>query len=346
MARILITGANGHLGANTVRRLLHHGHEVVPFVRHNADLRGIEKLGLAYRYGDIMDCESLTTAADGCDVIIHTATLVKTWAKNPDEIMQPAFVGTRNVFTAAQQTGIRRLVYTSSVGAVGPAQSPNTLHTELDWHEEAQNPYYVAKLRSEQEALHLSETLAVPTIRLCPAQVLGPYDYRITPSTAVILGFINGTQRSWEGGWNIVDVRDVAEVHAAAVDCGEPGKRYVVGGTNLRLTEVGQIVKRLTGITPKHFGGGRKLSLLIGYLFELGARVTGSPPAMSWSSAHADIERYWYFDSTRTNRTFGLVPRGDEETIRDCIRWLLHLGAIRAPLPRHFSDKLAPDSEW
>lgn len=346
MSRVLLTGANGHIGSNTVRSLLRHGHEVVPFVRRNADLRGIENLGLKYRYGDIMDCESLTVAADGCDVIIHTATLVKTWAKNPDEIMQPALVGTRNVFTAAQQTGIRRLVYTSSVAAVGPVQSPNTLRTELDWHEDAQNTYSVAKLRSEHEALRLSETLAVPTIRLCPAYVLGPYDYRITPSTAFILGFINRTQRSWEGGWNIVDVRDVAEIHAAAVDCGEPGKRYVVGGANLHLIEVAQVVKRLTGITPKHFGGSRKLSLLIGYLLELGARVTGSQPAMSQSGAHDDIERYWYFDCTLTNRTFGLVPRGAEDTIKDCIRWLLHIGAIKASLPRHYSEKLAPDPEW
>ncbi len=346
MARVFITGANGHIGANTVRSLLRHGHEVVPFVRRNADLRGIEKLGLKYRYGDIMDCESLRAAAEGCDAIIHTATLVKIWAKNPDEIMQPALVGTRNVFTVAKQMGIGRVVYTSSVGAVGPAQTPNTLRTESDWDEDVQNPYYVAKLRSEQEALHLSETLIVPTIRLCPAYVLGPYDYRITPSTAVILGLINGTRPTWVGGWNVVDVRDVAEVHAAAVDCGEPGQRYVVGGANLHLIEVGQLIQRLTEITPKHFGGRRRFSLLMGRLLELGAQMTSSQPALSYSDAHDAIERYWYFDCTLTNQTFGLAPRGGKETIRDCIRWLLHTSAIRVSLPRHLSEKLAPDPEW
>ncbi len=235
MARILVTGANGHIGANTIRSLLRHGHEVVPFVRRNADLRGIEKLGLSYRYGDIRDRESLAAAVEGCDVVIHLAAVVKTWSKNPDEIIQPTLSGTRNIFSAAKQAGIMRLIYTSSVAAVGSAPSPGTVRTELDWNEDAQNPYYVAKVRSEREALRLSETLAVPTIRLCPAYVLGPYDYRITPTTAAIVDLINGTRPTWEGGWNIVDVRDVAEAHAAAVDCGEPGARYVVGGANLEL---------------------------------------------------------------------------------------------------------------
>lgn len=346
MTRILITGANGHLGANIIRSLLCHGHEVVPFVRRNADLRGIEKLGLTYRYGDIMDVESLIAAADGCEVIIHTATQAKIWAKNPDEIMKPALVGTRNVFTAAHQTRVRRLIYTSSVVAIGPSLSPNMLRTELDWHTGAQNPYSLAKLHSEQEAVQLSQSLAVPTIRLCPSFVLGAYDYRITPSTAIILGLINGTKRSWEGGWNPVDVRDVAEIHAAAVDCGEPGQRYIIAGTNLRPIEVAQLINRLTGITPKHFGSGRKWSFLIGYLYEIVAKSTGSPPVMTKSDAHDIIERYWYFDCSQTKDTFGLVPRGAEETIRDCIRWLLHIGVIKASLPRQFAKKLAPDPEW
>jgi len=301
---------------------------------------------MTYRFGDIMDVESLIAAADGCEVIIHTATSVKMWAKNPDEIMKPALEGTRNVFTAAQKTGVRRLIYTSSVIAIGPSLSPNILRTELDWYTEAQTPYLLAKLRSEQEALHLSEVLAVPTIRLCPSYVLGPYDYRITPPTSTILGLINGTQPSWYVGFNWVDVRDVAEIHAAAVDRGEPGQRYIVGGTNLSPIEVGQIIMRLTGITPKHYRGGRKLTFLFGYLYEVIARVTGSQPLTTRSLALDTINRFWFFDCTKAKDTFGLVPRGAEETVRDCIRWLLHIGLIKASLPRQFAEKLTPDPEW
>lgn len=346
MAQVLVTGANGHIGANTVRSLLRHGHEVIPFVRRDADLRGIEKLGLKYRYGDIRNCEGLVAAMEGCDVVVHLAAVVRIWSKNPDEIIQPTLIGTRNVFTAAQQARIWRLVYTSSVAAVGSTPSPNRLRTEGDWNEDAWSPYFCAKVRSEQEAVRLSERLAVPTVRLCPAWVFGPYDYRITPSTAIILRLVNGNGPTWEGGLNIVDARDVAEAHAAAVDCGEPGARYVVGGANLELKEIGQLIRRFTGIQPKHVGAGRPVALVLGSLLDLGAKMTGSEPILTRSAAHEMIQRYWYYDCTLANTTFGLTPRGGEETVRDCVRWLLHVGAIKRVLAAPYIEKLTRDGDW
>ena len=95
MTHVLVTGANGHIGANLVRSLLKKGHMVTPFVRHTSDLRGLDGLEIPCVYGDVMDADSLIAAAEGCDVIIHCAAVYRTWAKNPDEIMQPAVVGTR-----------------------------------------------------------------------------------------------------------------------------------------------------------------------------------------------------------------------------------------------------------
>ena len=118
MTRILVTGANGHVDANIIRSLLKRDYEVIPFVRATSDLRGLDPLNLTYAYGDVMDESSLLTAAEGCDVIIHTAAVYQYWAKNPDDIMKPALVGTRNMFNAAQQAGVKRVIYTSSVWAV------------------------------------------------------------------------------------------------------------------------------------------------------------------------------------------------------------------------------------
>lgn len=87
MARVLITGANGHIGSNTVHNLLWDNHEVVPFVRHGADLRGLEKLNLNCVYGDVLDAVSLERAAQDCEVIIHTAAVYRNWAQNPDGII-------------------------------------------------------------------------------------------------------------------------------------------------------------------------------------------------------------------------------------------------------------------
>jgi dihydroflavonol-4-reductase len=346
MPRVLITGANGHIGANTVRSLLRRGHEVIPFVRPTSDLRGVQGLGLDFRHGDVMDGDSLAAAAEGCDVIVHTAAVYRTWTTDPAEVLEPALVGTRNLFEAARAVGVSRVVYTSSVAAVGAGAHPDDLRSEADWHEDARNPYYVAKTESEREAWHLSEAYGIPMIALCPAMVLGLYDYRITPSTEIILALINGTRTTWNGGFSLVDVRDVAAVHAAAVDGGELGQRYIIGGTNLTVQEIGKLIQQFTGVSPIHLGFGRRFSLLVAGAAGLWGRLTGSKPPFSHSEAYEVVERYSFYDCALTNQVFGLMPRGAQEVVCDCIRWLLYIGRIKPTVARHLAGRFAPDPEW
>jgi len=346
MAKVLVTGANGHVGANTLRSLLVRGHEPVPCVRQGSDLRGIEKLGLAYRYGDVMDAPSMEAAAAGCEVIVHTAAVYLNWAKNPEDIMRPSVTGTRNVFQAAKQAGVRRVVFTSSTNAVGFSARPDYVRTEKDWNEDAQNAYYVAKVRGEREAIRLSEELGIPTIRLCPSGILGPYDYRITPSTQAILDIVNGRGFSWVGGMNFVDVQAVAEAHAAAVEMGEPGQRYIVCGDNLDARQIVQIVQQLTGVKSMHLPLGRTTALPLGSLLDAVARFTGTQPIFSRSLAHEVVERYGYYDGSLAKRTFGLQPRNSEETLRDTIRWLLYLGKVTKKLPQDVLDRFPVDPAW
>lgn len=346
MARVLVTGANGHLGANTLRSLLTRGHEPVPFVRQESDLRGIEKLGLAYRYGDVMDAASVAAAAEGCQVIVHTAAVYLNWAKNPDDIVRPSVVGTRNVFQAAKQAGIRRVVFTSSTNAVGFSTRPDYVRTEKDWNEDAQNAYYVAKVRGEREAIRLSEELGIPTVRICPSAIVGPYDYRITPSTELILDMVNGEAFSWRGALNYVDVQAVAEAHAAAVEIGEPGQRYIVCGDNLDARQLAQIVERLTRVKSRHLPLGRSAALLMGSLLDIGAKLTGRQPTFSRSLAHEVVERYGLYDGSLANRTFGLHPLGAEEAIGNTIRWLFFLGKVTKQLPQEVLDRFPPDPAW
>ncbi len=200
MARVLVTGANGHVGANTVRSLLARGHEVMPVVRQNADVRSLAGLGLAYRYADVMDAEAVRAAAEGCDVIVHTAAVYRTWAKDPDDIVAPSIVGASNIYAAAAKAvGAKRVVYTSSVAAVGLSASPDQVRTP-HWNEDARNPYFVAKVRGGAGGDTPKRGTGIATIRLCPTYVLGPWDYRITPSTkSLVLGLIDGSGITWKG---------------------------------------------------------------------------------------------------------------------------------------------------
>ena len=346
MTLIFVTGANGHIGSNTVRSLLRRGYEVVPFVRSTSDLRGIEKLGLTYRFGDIRDYPSLLTAIDGCEAIIHHATVYRMWAKNPDDILQPALEGTRNIFKAAKEAGIGRMIYTSSMAAVGYLRRPVGLQTEADWNEHAKSPYYIAKTKSEREALRLSEEYDIPTIRLCPTLVTGPYDYRITPSTKGIIDFINKTGTTYEAGTNYVHAYDVGEVHAMALEKGQPDARYIVGGDNVHLKEVSALITKLTGVKPGHLGITGPVAELVGSVAGFASKITGSEPPFDRNIIHDVVGWYGYFDCSLTNRTFGISPRGAEEVIKDTIRWLLFLGKIKSEVAKQISSTFPPDPDW
>ncbi|MCP4247757.1 MAG: hypothetical protein GY778_11975 [bacterium] len=220
------------------------------------------------------------------------------------------------------------------------------MRSAADWNDDARNPYYVAKTRSEREAVRLSEALDVPTIRICPAVALGPYDYRITPSTRTALDLINGATPTYEGGSNFVDVRDVAEVHAAAVEMGEPGGRYLVCGENLHQRELAQLIQSIAGVTPRHVGLTGPIAYLVAAFVELGSGLRDVEPPFTRSVVHDVIGRYAYYACTPTYETVGLAPRSTEEMVGECIRWLLFVKKIDPVVAERLSALLPPDPEW
>ncbi len=346
MTRILVTGANGHLGSNIVRRLLRQGHDIVPFVRRTSDLQGLEGLGLTYAYGDILDETSLRRAAEGCEVIIHAAAVYRFYAPRAAAVIEPAVVGTRNVVAAGQAVGVRRLVVTSSTFAVGSSPDPGRLMTAADWNDWQHMPYTRAKVAAERTAWRCAEAAGIPMIALCPNGILGPYDYRLTPTMALLRNLVNGVGVTNRGGVGFVDVRDVAEIHARAVSAGEPGQRYLITGEHMTMKEFGAVVARLTGVTPRHIGAGPGVVQFVAGLMELAARVTGGEPMLTRAMAREVIDRYHYYADKATRRTFGVVPRPGEAMVADSLRWLLYRGAIRPRVARGLATRLPPDPRW
>ena len=346
MTKVLVTGANGHVGANTVRSLLARGYDVIPMVRETSDLRGLDRLSLGFRYADVLDADAVRAAMEGCDVVVHCAAKYASWAKDPSEIMAPCVTGTRNVFEAAKEAGVGRIVYTSSVAAVGFVDSPDKVRTADDWNEDAKLPYVVAKTQSERQAIDLAAEKGIDTLRLCPAYVLGPWDYRLTPSMKLLLDLVNGNGVTYRGGVNLVHAFDVGEAHAEAVAKGDAGARYIVCGENVDVRRLGDLVHQWTGIIPRHMGLPRSALLAAGSALDAISKLTGRPPQFSRDMAYENVHRYQYFDDRETNRAFDLSPKSADETVRDAVRWLLHIGAIKRELAPDVAAMLAPDPEW
>lgn len=338
--KVLVTGANGHIGANVVRALIKQGHDVRGFVRQASDTQGIDGLDIELCYGDVMNADSLEQAAIGCDAIIHLAAVYKTIAKTADEIVEPAIEGAKNVFAAAHKAGIKRIVYTSSVASIGFSYDPNEKRTGNDWNDDPHNPYYIAKTKSEQAAQALAKEYGIHVVVICPAIVLGPYDYRITPSNQMIKDWINGKGQTYVGGLNFVDVRDVADIHVAALTKGENYHRYIAGGENMEVKKAGLLLKKLTGIKPIHLGMSRKVTLITAKVVETLCKAIGATPPFTYDLVYEVAERYAYYEFQDTIDTLGVTPRKAEESIKGAIQWLLDNHKIKPSIEKKVKRQL------
>jgi Nucleoside-diphosphate-sugar epimerases len=342
--RILVTGANGHLGANTVRSLLKKNYNVNAFVRNNSDLSGLTGLPVTYCFGDIRDREALIKAALGCEAIIHHAAVYKVWAKTAGEVMQPAIEGTRNIFSAAATAGIKRIVYTSSTYAIGTTKDPKHLLTEKDWTEQNYVPYGIAKTKSEQLAWELSEKNNIPMISLCPAAIYGRYDYKITPSNQLLVDIFKGVGMTVKGVISVVDARDAGELHALAITGGKAGERYIVSGGGYELREVGKLAGKLSGKRVLHAPFGRKVNIATAGIMELIAKLTGWTPPFTIGLAKEYSHRYARFDNSKVIKDFNYTFYPLEDTIRDTIKWFSFINKIK--LNKSIISQFLPEAEW
>lgn len=320
--KVLVTGANGHLGANVTRTLLARNHKVSGTVRAGADLRGLEGLAIKLFETDILNVEGVMGAAWGMDAIIHLATPF-VYNVDPEKILGPAMEGTRNVFEAAARHKVGRVVVASSVAAVGPAIRPDEIRTELDWNESPEAPYLQAKTDSERLAWKLSKEFNIPLITLCPANMIGPYDYRVTPSMRYLQQLLENTAPAPRGGINQVDVRDVAEAFALALETDKVGERFIVAGEIMTYRELSYRVETITGKQAMYLPTPRWMALAFVKMQELlGADV-------NYQGAVSSVDRYQNYDNSKAIRELGFRSRPIEESLRDSAQWFLDAGLIK-----------------
>ena len=343
--KVLVTGANGHVGCNTVRSLLSKGYEVHPFVRESSDMRGLQNLpGLHFHYGDVTDATSLEKAVQGCDVVIHHAAVYKYFGKSVNEIMEPSIIGTENLFKAAARASIKKIIYTSSNLAIGTSMDPEKILTEQDWNNDTGLLYAQAKTKSEQLAWQLSKQYQISMVTLCPSAILGSYDYRVTPSSRIIVDMMRGIGLTINGNIGIVDVRDVAEMHVAAIEKGADGERFVVSGRGVHLKELGKIYTTLTGRIIPHLSMPRFMDIFSGFLMESIGNIIKWEPPLTSDLAKEFSHRYSNYDNSKILSSLGVNPRPLEETVKDTIRWFLYLNI--GSVNKKVRDQFAPDPSW
>lgn len=233
----LVTGATGFIGSAVCRALLEQGHQVRALHRPTSSLEPLEGLHLERLEGDILLPHSLHAPMQDVQVVFHTAAQAAYW-RFPEQVIRAAIEGTYNVAHAASEVGVRRLIITSSIAAMGiPPQGELLDETCTFSLPMTHFPYGYAKYQAELQALDsASEGLEVVIVN--PTVVIGPGDrHRISGS--LIIEAARGRTFLWiEGGLNLVHLEDVVAGHLAAAAHGRPGERYILGGENLSYRQI------------------------------------------------------------------------------------------------------------
>lgn len=247
--KVLVTGATGFIGAAVTRALTVAGIDVRAVVRPDSDLRNLKNVKVESVHGDLRDRDSLRRALTGCRQLYHVAAHYALWAKHPAVFYDVNVTGTRNLMEAAREVGVERIVYTSTIGAIGlpPGGGVGTENTPISLSQMA-GDYKRSKYLAEQEVIKLAHE-GVPIVIVNPTAPVGEGDIKPTPTGQMIIDFMKG--RMWayiETGMNLVDVDDVAVGHLRAMERGRAGERYILGNRNLSLQEIFELLSTLTGI--------------------------------------------------------------------------------------------------
>jgi dihydroflavonol-4-reductase len=313
--RILVIGATGFIGGAIARAAVERGWQVRATRRDDRRTGAIGDLAargeIEWCQANLIDASTIAEAMLGCDVVFHAAGYYPTTSRDPARQIRRAETQMEQVLLAFRQAQPDRLVYTSSLSTIGPPSEPGRLANERDVYQLGSTSalYFDIKIVMEQMALGSR----LPVVALCPAAVFGPGD--VKPTTGrLLLDVTKGRMPFYPVGQiNVVDVRDVAAAHLSAVERGQPGERYIIGGENMSIRHMLTVVARQAGRRPPWV----RLPMR---LVELAGIVAGRLGILGGDMLQA-IRYFQPLDTSKARAELGLTSRPFADTVRDALVW-------------------------
>jgi dihydroflavonol-4-reductase len=324
-----VTGGTGFVGAHVVRALLRRGRTVRCLVRSSSRLSNLEELPVEVVPGDVTDPASLSRAMAGARTVFHCAADYRLSARDPREIYAANVEGTRNVLAAASEIGAEKVVYTSSVGALGLNRDgrPGNEETPVEPRSLIGN-YKKSKHRAERVAEEWAAK-GLPVVIVNPSTPVGEMDIKPTPTGQMIVDFMNrGMPAYVETGLNLVDVRDVAEGHVLAAEKGRIGEKYILGNRDMTLKEIFDALSRLTGIPSPRVRLPHWVPLAAAAVDTLASRLTGRQPRVPLEGVRMS-RHTMFFDAGKAVRELGLPQTPVEEALGRAVAWFRENGYVR-----------------
>ena len=327
MARIFVTGANGFMGSRIVRELIAQDYDVTALTGADLGTRSLDGLDVEVRALELLDPASVHRALAGGELLVHNAACYSFRQRDASHIYRVNVEGTRHVLEAAAAHAYRRVVYTSSAATLTPAIDGDAGAEESIFDlRRFQGDYKGSKVMAEIAVLRAAAR-GLPVVIVHPTAVVGEGDRRPTPSGGMIVHFLNGRMKAYaDTVLNIVDVDDVARGHVLALERGEPGHGYILGGENLHMRQVMQLLSELTGFPCPRLAIPPRLLLAAARVDEwLARRLLRRAPTIDLEAAlHALTSRPLV--STVAEKALGYTPGSARLALARAAHWYVENG--------------------
>ena len=317
-----LTGATGFVGSHVAHVLAEQGADLRLLVRANSNLKNVEDIKADTVTGDLRDPASLEKGIAGCEVVFHVAADYRLWVRDPEEMYRANVDGTRAILEAARKNRVRRVVYTSSVATMGfksdgqPADenSPVLLDNMI-------GPYKRSKFMAEQAAMEAARA-GQDVVIVNPSTPVGERDIKPTPTGRIVVDFLKKKFPAYvDTGLNLVDVKECARGHIAALEKGRSGERYILGGENLTLKQILDKLAAITGLPSPTVRVPYFLALASGVVDEIvTGRIRGREPRVTIDAVRMGRKKM-FVSSAKAERELGWKGNFVDDALRRGAEW-------------------------
>jgi dihydroflavonol-4-reductase len=321
--RLFITGATGFVGSHVARLAVEEGASIVCLARSTSNLSHLP-IEATVVEGDLRKPEGFATALQGCDALIHVAADYRLWVPDPADMYKANVDGTRALLRLARETGVPRVVYTSSVATMGFKTDGTVVDEETPVSEADMIGHYKrSKWLAEQEAIAAARA-GQHVMILNPTTPIGSHDTKPTPTGRILVDFLNRNFPAYvDTGLNLVDVREIARAHLVAVERGTPGERYILGGENLTLKQILDRLAAITGLPSPKYRVPHAVAMAFAFFDEnLTGKLRGKEPRATVEAVRMG-KKMMFASSAKAERELGFVVKPVDEAMRAAVEWFV-----------------------
>lgn len=319
--KVLVTGADGMLGASVCREALAQGYDVRAMILETSKLTTLDGLSLELVHGNLLNYASLERAVEGCDVIINVAASTQIWPRRSPLIHKINFDAVKSLVEIAKKSKISRFIQIGTANSFGHGSKDSPGNESTRFMGEFYKMDYVdSKYKAQQFLLNEVHEFGFPAVIINPTFMIGPYDAGPSSGKMLMALYLGQLPGFTSGMKNFVASKDVATATVNAISLGKIGNCYIAGNSNLTFEGYFKIACKVFERDFKLKKMPNGLILAVGFVSSAWSRITGKPPKLGFHMAQQASMKQCY-DPTKARQELRMPSTPIEIAIKDCMDW-------------------------